>query len=417
MKNKKILSILGCAAIAGSLVPSATFAQTSQTAKIKVSAPEFISLSISANEMVFDSGIKGLMTDTIVLTGDTNSPAGYNISFNVDNPYSGLRHTVSSAIDDIPTITADVAAEEFPSLGWGYSLDTEIFKEAPLTSTNIFSSSTNGRYNHDFTTGVRIADAIVAGTYENQLLFTIIANGVSSDFGGIAYLQDMTPDICAATPDGAEAQLVDRRDNKKYWVTKFDNGECWMTQNLDFEATIGTVLTTDDTDVLSNRTLQTEGYIDRGEYYYQDGHKRISTAGLAEDSVNWHYYAGSDYNHVIAAAENPDVINNNLDSENGDYRTKESICPKGWKLPESRPYNGVGENRTGQNIGILTYTVYNGDQYNDSEETQPEIAKSYWTNNSYGGRGTFTETVSEKYGPWIQYNSYGYAAIRCVAHQ
>lgn len=32
-----------------------------------------------------------------------------------------------------------------------------------------------------------------------------------------------------------EAILTDTRDNKKYWVTKLKDGNCWMTQNLDYD--------------------------------------------------------------------------------------------------------------------------------------------------------------------------------------
>lgn len=48
----------------------------------------------------------------------------------------------------------------------------------------------------------------------------------------IEYMQDMTPQVCGKVTAREQKQLIDKRDNKKYWVIKMKDGSCWMAQNL-----------------------------------------------------------------------------------------------------------------------------------------------------------------------------------------
>lgn len=49
------------------------------------------------------------------------------------------------------------------------------------------------------------------------------------------YMQDVTPTECENVGFDQSKQLIDKRDGKKYWVTKLRNGECWMTQDLRYQ--------------------------------------------------------------------------------------------------------------------------------------------------------------------------------------
>lgn len=75
----------------------------------------------------------------------------------------------------------------------------------------------------------------------------------------ITYMQDMTPALCASAPEGDTAQLIDERDNKKYWVAKLADGNCWMTQNLDLDLN-GRILTPTDSDVSASWTFSGSWY-------------------------------------------------------------------------------------------------------------------------------------------------------------
>ena len=70
-------------------------------------------------------------------------------------------------------------------------------------------------------------------------------------------MQDMETSICESTTlvdEQNTLQLVDIRDNKLYWVTKLQDGHCWMTQNLDLDLNTTTILTPADSDVTANWT-------------------------------------------------------------------------------------------------------------------------------------------------------------------
>lgn len=40
----------------------------------------------------------------------------------------------------------------------------------------------------------------------------------------ITYMQDMTPEICAASQENETKRLIDSRDGKYYWVAKLAMG-------------------------------------------------------------------------------------------------------------------------------------------------------------------------------------------------
>lgn len=77
----------------------------------------------------------------------------------------------------------------------------------------------------------------------------------ASDYEGIPArdnrfsMQDMTSNICASTTVvRSTAHVVDERDWYSYWITKTEDGRCWMTQDLNFYIT-GETLTHDTTDI------------------------------------------------------------------------------------------------------------------------------------------------------------------------
>ena len=90
-----------------------------------------------------------------------------------------------------------------------------------------------------------------------------VTDSVTGQTGKFYKMQDMENAICNAATyvdSNNSIQLVDTRDKKLYWVTKLQDGKCWMTQNLDLDlgiknTTLGidtTVLTSSDTDLNDN---------------------------------------------------------------------------------------------------------------------------------------------------------------------
>ncbi len=72
----------------------------------------------------------------------------------------------------------------------------------------------------------------------------------------IDYMQDMTPTECAKVTTREQKQLIDKRDGKKYWVVKLDDGSCWMAQNLALDISgANQTLYPESSDVTTARTI------------------------------------------------------------------------------------------------------------------------------------------------------------------
>ena len=223
--------------------------------------------------------------------------------------------------------------------------------------------------------------------------------------GSYYAMQDMTHEICSSvTRSGVETttQLVDNRDNKLYYVTKLADGNCWMTQNLDLD--IGgantSTLTSNNTDlsttasgsgiyangytvdsnnvwtwtpvstaITSNTTItypnntnnptvspawpqnttgHTTPYSAEGgdTYYYTsntaDNDTRYTSLQACKDASHTEdeckrYATGNYYNWSAAIASNNSA---NIGSTVGDIASN-SICPKGWRLPNASQTDNV----------------------------------------------------------------------------
>ena len=336
---KKFSKFLAIPALALTLIPTNVFA-ASETANVKVSIPESLTLSLSANALNFNLEDTDLHTDKLVVTAKTNAAAGYTISFNANNDYNDLKHSNALVEDKIESITEDKTESTFPETAWAYSTDISdyTFKKIPLTPENIFATTEKGENTHDFTVGVR-ANNLAAGDYENELIFTAVANPESSlTLADITTMQEITPEIVAATPEHESKQLVDARDNKTYWVTKLKDGNIWMTQNLDYDLSVAAnqTLTPETSNVTTNRTVVPVAgkgdvnaiyYLDGGDVYYANGTtKTEGYSTLPANDINRHYAQGDRYSWKAATAGQgtTDII---------DADVNESICPAGWRLP------------------------------------------------------------------------------------
>ncbi len=192
-------------------------------------------------------------------------------------------------------------------------------------------------------------------------------------------MHELSRESCALAPLNTTYQLNDARDNKKYWVTKLADGNCWMTQNLDLrletQSNGGTTLYPETSSVTEQQTIyasnswststDANSYYDGGEYYYANGLTPTSTSGLAANSVLWHYHKGSYYNKKMS----------------------KMVCPAGWQLGSyKRLFNAYGINQT----NAMVYTTvgntplqapfYHILDYNTTTSTKPETttnAKQY----------------------------------------
>ncbi len=200
-------------------------------------------------------------------------------------------------------------------------------------------------------------------------------------------MQQMTSTICSNASINDTAQLTDTRDNKKYWVTKLLDGNCWMSQNLALDLSTSTALTSSTSDVSSSwtpgrtttssvttgSTTNTETYSwNLGNYviinptattacssnntglsacsgqFVAVGSRTASTDpnfyqknGATYNATEYdaHYLAGNYYQWNAATAGTGGTITN--------ANASGSICPKNWKLPNS------GNNTTKGTFGYM----------------------------------------------------------------
>ena len=177
-------------------------------------------------------------------------------------------------------------------------------------------------------------------------------------------MQDMTTDICSSVSGDGEitaTQLVDTRDSKLYWVTKLKDGHCWMTQNLDFDIDANTTLSSQTADLnvaYDSSTGQymeySDGYTEsNGVIYYtpassattidfqntgpitgwQNSNTAPYTANKTDSTETGHASLGNYYNWSAAiASNNSSSLTQNTLSDIS-KNPKNSICPKGWRLP------------------------------------------------------------------------------------
>ena len=142
-------------------------------------------------------------------------------------------------------------------------------------------------------------------------------------------------------------QAIDKRDSKSYWVTKLKDGNVWMTQNLDFDIT-GEELNSNTTDLNTTEGLEYKnGYSISGDIIYwkpantaitidfqntspvtgwQNSSTEPYSANKTDTTETGHASFGNYYNWTTAIASNNSSTITSSPARN-------SICPKGWRLP------------------------------------------------------------------------------------
>ena len=324
------------------------------------------------------------MTQNLRIAGKTITPADSNVTTNYTIPSSSLSgftsHDTSNAYVDSDggfytwyTATAGTGTQSMSSgntsvsicpKGWrlptggssgefkklyNYYNSSSALTSSPVNialSGNIYSSSrsnqgSNGHYwsstvnsisnaYYLFLNTSHVYPALSSIEYYGSSVRCIAEDKLSLD--NIANMQDMTPEVCAATTtpnktattldiDGSHAgdpnyvptkTLNDTRDNNTYTVSKLADGKCWMTQNLRIA---GKTITPADSDVTSNYTIPASSI---------NGFSSYDTSNAYVDSD------GGFYTWYAATAG---TGTRSLSSQG--YNTSVSICPKGWKLPTS----------------------------------------------------------------------------------
>ena len=374
--------------------------------------------------------------------GDTNNP-GYIINNNNET-------VATNQGTDTPTID--------PSYNNTYGI-------VPTTWTRVVykpSGTVNSTSGSSFSTTYSIYTSPTqpAGTYTGQVKYLLThPSSAAPDTG---YIMQNIAEWEDAIPNSGDTVIAtDVRDGKGYYVTRLADGHIWMTQNLDFDITRDTVLNSQTTDLNAIYNSSTgqyaeydTGYTESNDIIYWTPTSIAITTGFqntgpvtgwinsntepysaskTDSTETGHASLGNYYNWTAAIASNnsSSLTQNTLSDIT--KNPKNSICPKGWRLPtisnQSEALPGSTNefarlnylyNNNSKTSGIQlklspTYFILSG--YINNSLTAYGADGYYWSNTLIDASNAYSLGVRDN-GVWTKGSypgkSFGWS-IRCIA--
>lgn len=209
-----------------------------------------------------------------------------NYSVTISDSNGGKLKTANGS--EIPSVSGATSWSQFDDLvrAWGFRYTEGEYDDGtkdfnPIMTTTI-SEKTAPRgistANYTLGFGVVVDAGTAAGEYSDTMTVSVVAQPRNITIFDIKYMQDMTPDICAATTtpnvnaaetdhDGAhendpnyvpEVILRDTRGggidgSGRYLVRKLADGNCWMAQDLELD------ILGKDQEITGDKTSNAEG--------------------------------------------------------------------------------------------------------------------------------------------------------------
>ena len=296
--------------------------------------------------------------------------------------------TIVNNYDNYNVVPSNYTLVASRASGTNMTIDTDITGSYFTTTYDVYASSVQPAGTYDGKVKYLMVHPSSNHTTINfEDAFTRTGKQTITTASGTYYkMQDMTSDVCNQVAYNTTTELVDIRDNKPYYVTKLKDNHCWMTQNLDLDLDPAKPLTSNDTD-LTDHSLA-GAYADDYNYDPNTGiatwtperktidFQNTTVTGWVNDNSNpysasktdstetGHASLGNYYNWTAAIASNnsssltQDTINDTTNNP------KNSICPKGWRLPTISYQSGSIANSANE-FARLNY-LYNNDSVSDS---------------------------------------------------
>ena len=460
LKHHALASWLGFTTLASFLflvallfiAPMQDYTHATQT-DMTVDVPTVVSLSATTPDAIDISDSTAFYTTSTTVTANTNSEGGYTLTMASNDPNSTdlINQDTTTTIPSIDSaITIDATGSNFTTNRWAYHSPlhaTDSYNPIPANNSAETIASADQAVSGDTSTvtfGVKASSSLPAGEYKNTVVFSIIAKEKPKDLSKATYLQDLAthPEYCTNTQTGVTALLKDSRDQKEYRVRKLKDGKCWMIDNLRL-GTAGTALTltTADSNVSSTKTIPAANIVNSGttswtsnyqSTYHIYNREDATFTETTDDKGVYYDVSGNDYGNLYtwytatAGSGTTQAQGTNV---------SESICPKGWALPQNA--SGAGS----------FYTLYNT-YYNSQSLMTTKAAKNstvadrgpefklagyygggaeyagsegyYWSRTAYGKNGSYyrayvlyldTSSVYPQGGRG-QYNG---NSVRCIA--
>lgn len=346
--------------------------------KVNAKIQPIVAMSVSAEKLRFEmnpvssGSFKSLPLNVSV---STNNPSGYEIYMSA---LESVDLTNETTTDKVASLTESVTSSEMPVNTWGYSLDNTTFHAIPSIDSPALITHTDTRETGTtvINYGIKVNTDLDMVTYGDTLVITAITNG-SGPFGCgggffcIEYMQEMTPEICAETTTPLNntrtltyefdedpslvprTTLKDIRDGKDYIVTKLADGNCWMSQDLDFQLVAGEALSEETTDLNSKSSwtpTHSTGVLSAVDEWtlaldpqWEDSDENDQSVKIAvpypdDYAENYgQYYDNVDTDGIMNEATTLYTWNaasaGAVRSNKYYNAAADSICPKGWQLP------------------------------------------------------------------------------------
>ena len=330
---------------------------------------------------------------SVYAVGYSNNEEGNNKLINSEYPQysidtglatSGLTSQWAMKLNNIPddpSPTPAVIEQDYnDTYGLVPSIWTKVAGRAAGTTDMAEGSSFATTY------AVYASSSQYAGTYQGQVKYLLTHPAYPPNFH---FMQDVADWQNEILYPGDTLQAMDARDGKQYWVTRLADGHIWMTQNLDFNIKSNTILdsTTTDLNVIYNSSTgeyaeYNNGYTEDNDIIYWEPASTATTIDFEGTTVTgWinnntepysaskldnteagHASLGNYYNWTAAIASNDSSSLTQDTLSDISKNPKNSICPKGWRLPTISSESEALSGSTNE-FGRLNY-LYNNNATN-----------------------------------------------------
>ncbi len=324
-------------------------ADSSITTEVKASIEPVASITLDTNNLTFNvvpTSAGAFSSQSITATVTTNSTGGYELYFSSVDDGTAMTHSSDSVTATVSSnFEGTVTSSTMSANTWGYSLDdTDFLKIPTLTNSTKIKDIDHFPETAEKSTpvyiGTKISSSLPSGSYSKDVVFTVVAHETPEPE---LTMQTFEENMLANVGDSIE--LKDVRDGNIYTVKKLADNRVWMTESLE----------------ITNKTISSsDSDLPDGTEYTIPNNSNVTV----DTQRNFTSYASG-----VANA--------------GTTNAAGSICPKGWRLPTTRPngsdngdfhelygeYDTVGAFINAANIRLTGYTYknwYDEDVYVDS---------------------------------------------------
>ena len=114
-------------------------------------------------------------------TVNTNNRTGYTATLNSETENTALTKPGSTSSTEIDSINTDLALNNFPNNTWGIKFDNTVnYVPIPALSTPAqilkTTGKTNGNESNQLSIGMKLADNLESGNYQNKLILSFVSN-------------------------------------------------------------------------------------------------------------------------------------------------------------------------------------------------------------------------------------------------